>query len=181
MRLNQGFIVLLAVPAFFATATATAIAAAPHQHGVASLSVAVDGSNLSIDLDAPLDGFLGFERAPRSDAEKKAAADLLARLKAADGLFKPDAAAGCKLTAAEVKADALQPGAKPAQGDHADLEAQFSFNCAQPAALRQLDVGLFDAFQRLQRIDVQVAGAKGQAKITLKRPARLVPLVPQAR
>lgn len=154
------------------------VMAAPqaHQHGVASLAVAVDGNRLSIELDAPLDGFLGFERAPRTDAEKKAAAELLARLKSADGLFRPDAAAGCKAGAAEVKAPVLEPGARPAQGDHADLEAQFVFDCAQPAALRQLDVGLFDAFKRLQRIDVQVAGPKGQSKVTLRRPARTVPL-----
>lgn len=172
MRLALRVIVLLALPA----ACSIAIAAAPHQHGVASLAVAVDGGRLSIDLDAPLDGFLGYERAPRTDAEKQAAADLLARLKAPEALFKPDAAAGCKASVAEVKAPVLQPGAKPAPGDHADLEAQFVFDCAQPAALRNLDVGLFDAFKRLQRIDVQVAGAKGQAKVTLKRPARTVPL-----
>ena len=48
---------------------------------------------------------------------------------------------------------------------------------AKPDALRTLDVGLFDAYKRIQRIDVQVAGPKGQAKVTLKRPARKVQLV----
>ena len=151
--------------------------AAPHahEHGVAKLSVAVDGNTLTIDLDAPLDGFLGFERAPRTDAERKAATDLLARLRDAAGLFKPDPAAGCKAGEVKIDAPVLEPGAK-AKGEHAELEAQFSFQCAQPQALRMLDVGLFDAFKRLQRIDVQVAGAKGQAKATLKRPARSVML-----
>jgi hypothetical protein len=93
------------------------VQAAPHahQHGVAKLAVAVDGNTLTIDLDAPLDGFLGFERAPRNDAERKAAADLLARLRDAAGLFKPDAAAGCK--AAEVTIDAPSARARcPGQG-----------------------------------------------------------------
>jgi hypothetical protein len=153
------------------------VQAAPHahQHGVAKLAVAVDGNTLTIDLDAPLDGFLGFERAPRNDAERKAAADLLARLRDAAGLFKPDAAAGCKAAEVTIDAPVLEPGAQ-GKGEHADLEARFSFQCAQPQALRTLDVGLFDAFKRLQRIDVQVAGAKGQAKVTLRRPARAVPL-----
>jgi len=44
-----------------------------HEHGVARLSVAVDGKRRTIELDAPLDGWLGFERAPRTDAERKAA------------------------------------------------------------------------------------------------------------
>lgn len=151
--------------------------AAPHahEHGVARLSVAVDGNTLSIDLDAPLDGFLGFERAPRTDAERKAAAELLLRLRDAASLFKPDAEAGCKAGEVKVDAPVLEPGAK-GKGEHADLEAQFIFQCAQPQALRTLDVGLFDAFKRLQRIDVQVAGAKRQSKLTLRRPARSVPL-----
>lgn len=151
--------------------------AAPHahEHGVAKLSVAVDGHTLSIDLDASLDGLLGFERAPRTGAERKAAADLLARLRDAGALFKPDAAAGCKAGDVKIEAPVLEPGYK-GKGEHADLEAQFSFQCAQPQALRALDVALFDAFKRLQRIDVQVAGAKGQSKATLKRPARTVTL-----
>ena len=39
------------------------------------------------------------------------------------------------------------------------------------------DVELFDAYNRIQRIDVRVAGPKSQSKVTLKRPARNVKLV----
>jgi hypothetical protein len=154
-----------------------ALHAAPHahEHGVARLTVAVDGPVLSIDLDAPLDGFLGFERAPRTEAERRAAAALLTRLRDAASLFVPDAAAACKVEAVELVAPVLEPGAR-VQGGHADLEAQVAFRCAQPQALRTLEVRLFDAFARLQRIDVQVATARGQSKVTLKRPARAVPL-----
>ena len=161
--------------ALFATPPITQAAPHAHEHGVARLAVAVDGNTLTIALDAPLDGFLGFERAPRTDAERKAAADLLVRLRDAGSLFKPDAAAGCKAGDAKIEAPVLEPGYK-GKGEHADLEAQFTFQCAQPQALRALDVALFDAFKRLQRIDVQVAGAKGQSKATLKRPARTVTL-----
>lgn len=168
--------------AIAACATITASAAAPHQHGVARIDVALDGSRLTLTVDAPLDGFLGFERAPRSEAERKSAAELLARLKAPQGLFTPDAAAACTLDSAVVKAPVLESGGGKIRagqgGDHADLEAEYGYTCAQPQALRALDVGLFDAYPRLQRIEVQVAGAKAQSKVTLRRPARLVPLGP---
>ena len=82
-------------------------APAAHEHGVARLSVAVDGRTLSVELDAPLDGLLGFERPPRTDAERKAAADLLQRLRDPAALFRPDAAAGCSAGAVTVSA----PGA----------------------------------------------------------------------
>ncbi|MFO1329002.1 MAG: DUF2796 domain-containing protein [Rubrivivax sp.] len=149
--------------------------AAPHQHGVARLTVAVDGARLTVGLESPLDGLLGFERAPRTDAERQAAATLLARLKAADALIRPDPAAACKLVSSQVTAPALQPGA-PVSGEHADLDAEFAFDCASPAALRSIDVGLFDAFRRLQRIEVDMAGPRGQARHTLTRPARTLTL-----
>jgi len=44
--------------------------------------------------------------------------------------------------------------------------------------LRTLELGLIDAFKRLQRIDVQVVGVPGQRKVTLQRPTRTVKLVP---
>jgi len=146
-----------------------------HVHGAAALTMAVDGGTLSITLEAPLDGFVGFERPPRNDAERKTAAEAMARLKDGAALFRPDAAAGCTLAEASVDAPVLQPGAKAA-GEHADLDASYSFRCSNPQALRNVDVALFDAFQRLTRIEVQVAGAKAQSKSTLRRPARTVTL-----
>jgi hypothetical protein len=100
-------------------------------------------------------------------------------------LFTADAAAQCKLARAEVSAPVLEPGAQPASqpaakagaADHADLEATYELQCAQPGQLRTLELGLFDAYKRIQRIHVQVAGPKGQSKVTLKRPARSITLV----
>lgn len=159
----------------------TAMAAKAHEHGALKLDVAIEGHQLTIEMEAPLDNLLGFERAPRTDAERKAAAELLARLRSTDKaaqLFAPDAAAQCTLNKAEVQAPVLEPGAKPdAKDGHADLDASYEFSCAKPAELRSLGVGLFDAYKRIQRIDVQVAGPKGQSKVTLKRPARTVQLV----
>ncbi len=151
-----------------------------HEHGALKLDVAIAGNKLTIAMEAPMDNLLGFERAPRTDAERKAGADVLTRLRMPDKgtpLFATDAAAQCILAKAEVQAPVLEPGAQPAPKDeHADLEAHYEFTCSRPDALRTLDVGLFDAYQRIQRIDVQVAGPKGQAKATLKRPARKVQL-----
>lgn len=54
--------------------------------------------------------------------------------------------------------------------EHADLEGSWEFRCARPEQLRSIALGLFDAFKRIQRITVQVAGAKGQLKRELQRP-----------
>jgi hypothetical protein len=174
--------------ACMALTAATAHAGKAHEHGMVRLDVSVEGSRLTIGMVAALDNWLGFERAPRTDDERKAAAEVLTRLRnPAQGtpLFTADAAAQCKLARAEVSAPVLEPGAQPATktaakagaADHADLEAIYEFQCAQPVQLRTLELGLFDAYKRIQRIHVQVAGPKGQSKVTLKRPARSITLV----
>ena len=182
--------------ACMALAASAAHAGKAHEHGVVRLDVSVEGSRLTIDMVAALDNWLGFERAPRTDAERKAAAEVLARLRnpqQGTPLFVPDAVAQCQLVKAEVSAPVLEPGAKPAAksatapasppaahksgGEHADLEASYTFQCAQSTPLRTLDLGLFDAYKRIQRIHVQVAGPKGQSKVTLRRPARSITLV----
>jgi hypothetical protein len=162
-----------------------AYAGKAHEHGVAKLDVAIEGNTLTVALESPLDSLLGFERAPRTDAERKAAADMLARLRSGGALFKIDAAAQCTLIKAEVTAPVLEAAgkapvaataAKAAESDHADLSASYEYTCAQPLQLRTLELDLFDAFKRMQRIEVQVAGAQGQSKMTLRRPARTVKL-----
>ncbi|MFY8084528.1 MAG: DUF2796 domain-containing protein [Rubrivivax sp.] len=163
-----------------------------HEHGVVRLDVSIDGPRVTLDMTAALDNWLGFERTPRTDAERKAAADVLARLRSPGqgaALFALNAQAQCQLTQAEVSAPVLEPGPQPARApaappppapkgsaEHADLEASYHFQCAQPAQLRTLDLGLFDAYKRIQRIHVQVVAAKGQSKVTLRRPARSVTL-----
>lgn len=167
-----------AVLAVVATLLATPGArAAPHahEHGVARLDVSLDGSTLTLMLSGPLDGFVGFERAPRTDAERQLASSTLARLRDTAALFKPDAAAACTPAAAQVAAPVLE-GQAVAKGEHADLDAEYRFNCRQPQQLKGVDLALFDSFKRLQRLNVQVATGQGQAAQVLKRPARRVQL-----
>lgn len=147
-----------------------------HEHGVARLDVAVDGTALTIALATPLDGLIGFERAPRSDAEKRAAEKAVATLRAADALFAIDTAAACTLASVTLESAPLKLGtAAPAKDDgHGDLEAEFVFRCRSAPAF--VEAGLFKAFPRLSRIDVQVAASKGQRRLVLKRPAQRIDL-----
>lgn len=155
---------------------ASALAGKPHEHGAARLDVALDGSTLTIALETPLDGLLGFERAPRSEAEKRSAAAAVATLRAADALFTIDPAARCRATGVTLNSAPLQLGsAAPAQDDgHGDLDGEFVFRCE--AAPAWIDAGLFKAFPRMARLDVQVAAPKGQRRLVLDRPAQRIEL-----
>jgi hypothetical protein len=148
-----------------------------HQHGVATMDVVVTGQQLVIELETPLDNVVGFERAPRTAAERERVQRATEQLRASNTLFKPDAAAACKPTGVTLKAPALglqdgagtSPGtAAPAETAHADLEARFEFTCAAPAQLQTLDVGLFATFKGFKRIEVQMArdGKQGKRSLT---------------
>ncbi|MDZ7590084.1 MAG: DUF2796 domain-containing protein [Rubrivivax sp.] len=157
-----------------------ALAAKAHQHGTARLDIAVDAGRVSIVFDTPLDNLLGFERAPRTDAERQQAEAAVAVLRNAGRLFRIDPAAGCTLAKVELASAALKlgdGGGAPAQDGHADLEGRFDFDCKQGGRAAQVEVGLFDAFKGLQRLELQVVTPKGQMKATLVRPASRVALV----
>lgn len=159
---------------------ALAWAAKPHEHGAAKLDITVEPGKITLQLESPLDSLLGFERAPRNDAERKSADDMVRKLKAADMLFKIDAAAQCTPGAVVLNSAALKLGQadpRPADDEHADLDASFEFNCQDGAKAGFVDVTLFDTFKRMKRIEVQVAAPKGQFKRTLSAPARRVALV----
>ncbi len=163
---------------------ASAAAGRAHDHGQARLDIAVEGSRITLQMASPLDNLLGFERAPRTEAERKSAAALVSRLQAADALFKPDPAAQCRLATVELESAALNLAPAPGRAEpeakgveHADLDALISFDCGDATRAAFIDVTLFDAFTRLKRIDVQVATSKGQLKRTLAAPARRVSLV----
>ena len=167
---------LFVLSALLAVVSATSASAQPtkkaHQHGVATLGVAVERSRIVITLDSPLDNLLGFERGSRTDEEKQRAAALVAQMKDGTALFRIDPAAGCKYASAEIDAPVIGIG-KPAAGAaaHADLEADFEFTCSDGSKVGFVETTLFTTFTRLQRVEVQVAGTKGQTKVTLKRPA----------
>lgn len=152
----------------------------PHVHGIAELDIAIEAGKITLQLETPLDSLLGFERAPRGVAETRRAETAVAALKAADALFRFTPTAGCAVASVQLSSAALKlgtPDAADEHAGHADLDATYVFNCTDAAKATEVDVGLFDAFIRMQSLKVEVATAKGQFKRELKRPAKRVALV----
>ena len=152
-----------------------------HEHGAATLDIAVEANQIVVQFQSPLDNLVGFERAPRTDAERQRAGDAVARLKDGERMFQFTPAAGCKLARSSIDSPALglgiaADGAAPPVG-HADLFASWEFNCRDAAQAMQVDVGLF-AFNPLKRVKVQLALPKAQAQRELKRPNNRIVLAP---
>ena len=136
-----------------------------HQHGAAQLEVSLDGGALQIALEGPAENFLGFEHAPRTDAQKKTVARVEQQLNEPAKLFTPMAGADCQAQAPRVEMKLPPPGSKET---HSEIEAEWRWQCAKPAALGHVDVGLFKAFPRLKELRVQIVTAQGQKTAVLK-------------
>ena len=92
---------LLAVVVFSALAGASAFAQverqhAAHVHGVATGNVALDDTDLRLELEIPGINLIGFEHAPRTDEEQAALDEALEFLRAADWL-RADPEGACEL------------------------------------------------------------------------------------
>ena len=166
-RLNHQKKILCVFALAFALA---AIAGPAHVHGEARLEIIVEGSELAIRFASPLDGLLGFERAPRTAAEKQALHTMKTTLESSTRIFSLPPEAGCTAQPAKISSPVF---ADKVTAGHLDLDADYRWHCAQPAALRAIDTRLFAEFPRLKRITVDFVGSAGQ------KSGRLTP--PQAR
>ncbi|MCZ8131977.1 MAG: DUF2796 domain-containing protein [Steroidobacteraceae bacterium] len=168
---------------------------AAHEHGKATLDVALDGGTLTVALATPAINVLGFERPPRTDAEKKAVADATALLRAHARLFAFPVAARCTAGSSSVTAPEWSSGGHAhgkdtkhdhAHGDgkrhahdhahdhehhHADYAARWTFTCAQPAALGFFEAPLVDRLQPGTTVQANVVTGALQTRQDLKTGA----------
>ena len=164
--------------------------AGTHEHGVARLDLAQEGTQIDLHLESPAMNLLGYEHMPSSDADRQALEKTLAQLREADRLFRFNAQAQCRLMNAAIStplAGESGTGAmshdtheEPGQdvdhvGDHeghADIDADYRFECARPDELRRLSLDLFQLFPAMQRLLVQFVTDKrqGGAELTASNP-----------
>ncbi|WP_373974301.1 DUF2796 domain-containing protein [Chitinibacter sp. SCUT-21] len=131
-----------------------------HVHGAAEIDVAIDGKTLLITLESPADNLLGFERAPKTDAEKAKLKTVTEQLNKAELLFAPAATAQCKAAAPVV----TMPSFK--KGEHSDISAEYQFTCASVPS--SVALPLWKNFPKFKNLNANIATAQGQKQIKLK-------------
>ncbi|MGM8936572.1 DUF2796 domain-containing protein [Pseudomonas neustonica] len=166
-----------------------------HEHGVASLNIAIDGTQVSLELDSPAANLVGFEHAASQPEDIAKVAAVQAQLRDASQLFQLPAAAGCSQTSVDLDSPLFADNEHEHEHEdheekheheheeaahdheehhheHADIEASYSFTCAQPEALISLQLPLFKVYPGLQRLNVQAITPAGQmgAELTANNP-----------
>lgn len=180
------------VPALMLCCGAVQAQHGAHEHGVAQMDVVLDGTLLQIELSTPAANVVGFEHRPRNEREQDRLRDAVAALEQGGNLLSLSAPAACVFRDARVLSALLSDEdehehdddhhdhdhghddhAHDHDHDHADMFIAWRFDCATPAALRDMDAqGLFKRFSGMETVRVQAALARGQSAgtLTARRP-----------
>lgn len=160
-----------------------------HVHGLATLSIAVEGDAVGMALAAPGADIVGFEHAPDSKADRAAVKAAQARLSAPLDLFTLPAAAGCTLAAAEVKllkleADGVEEidldhghghghshGHDHDKDGHTEFRADWRLTCTDPAAIDVIGFAFFAAFPNAMEVEVEIVSDAGARSVKVGRDA----------
>ncbi|MFM7397236.1 MAG: DUF2796 domain-containing protein [Gammaproteobacteria bacterium] len=131
-----------------------------HEHGAVTFNVAIDGNLLSVEFEAPAINVLGFEKSPRTDAERQAVAAADAWLSAGRDIAGVPRAAGCRLQSVTYEAPTLGSG-------HADYRPRYAFRCDNPVALEWVELWALRRLKNVESAEVNVISATVQRQETL--------------
>jgi hypothetical protein len=159
-----------------------------HEHGRGTLNIAVEGDKMTMELEVPGMDIVGFEHAATSRRDMESVERAKAQLMTPLSLFKLPAAAGCRVTAADVKVEVgehdrhakeASPGSSEsskgpdkaeAEGEgHSEFHAEYACECASVNTITAIEFGYFRVFAGAEKLDINVITPKGQSKFEATR------------
>jgi hypothetical protein len=156
-----------------------------HEHGKVTLNVAIDGSTLLVELDAPAINVVGFEHAPRTKSEHAAAQQATHFIETGHGLLGFPPAAECLFLHTEFtephwgapEAESAEAtGVHNGSEEHADYEARFTYQCGHPAALAWLEPWLLAKLLNITEARINLVTPAGQRSESVTAPRARVRL-----
>jgi len=151
-----------------------------HEHGSATLDIALQGTTLDIALHSPAINVIGFEHEPRSSEEKAALAQANRVFGSPQALFLMPVSAACASTGVtltpityEHDGDDDKPGAP-----HADYDVRYRFHCAHSNQLGWIEVRLFELMKGMRKITASVVTETLQTQFELTSDNTRVTLRP---
>jgi len=147
-----------------------------HVHGIASLDIAIEGNELSLELDSPAFNLVGFEYEAKTDEEKAAVNKMRTLLDTPLVLFGIPQESKCVLTTHEVEIPVAGHDHPHDDDDddhdheHSDVEAAYKFQCTDLAKIKNINLNNFFAnFPATEKINVQLVSPNGQASIVVTK------------
>src|SRR6266404_986523 len=139
-----------------------------HEHGSATVDIALADATLDITLHSPAVNVIGFEHAPRSADEQSAVAQANRAFTSPRELFSIPAGAACTSTSVALMPIAHEDGrgGKP-NAAHTDFEVSYRFHCAHSEQLSWIDIRFFEHLKGMRKIVANVVAPALQAQSLL--------------
>ncbi|MEM9738608.1 MAG: DUF2796 domain-containing protein [Pseudomonadota bacterium] len=141
---------------------------APHVHGKAEGAMILEGSTLTLSLDSALASFGLKETAPANDEEQAVRDAVFDALNRAETVVRLTPEAGCVLMESRQSVRNV--------GDVGNAVLDYTFECADPAALTDATFMIFEVHETLETIDLAVLIGPTQDAATLSASSPNVPL-----
>lgn len=178
-----------------------------HAHGHGTLDIVVEGDQAVFELRIPAVNVVGFEHAPRDDAEHETVRRALEPLRDAGSLFVLSTDADCAVEEAAADIVSLSDDDHHDEGDHeadehaahedeheahddegtesaageeehSELHATYRFRCGAPEQLNQVDVRVFEHLHDVEEISARVVTPTAQSATDLDAGSTTVALAP---
>ena len=170
--------------------TSVSRSAESHTHGDAELAIVLEDGAVTIEFDSPLYNVLGFEHAPKTDAQNATLDRAKTVLGDGDALFTFNPEAECqaindiqdisffhtdKHDDHEGHDDEHDDEHEDDHDDHDDHDEvthrdvllTYNYTCQNPDSLSEISVNLFELFTGLSEVDVTYLGPSVQKQVRL--------------
>ncbi|MDE0224576.1 MAG: DUF2796 domain-containing protein [Gammaproteobacteria bacterium] len=166
--------------------TAAEITPEAHEHGMAEIELAVEGSDVQVNFASPVYNLVGFEHAPRDEEDREAVAVALALLGDPANLVLLHADAACTAVDIDVHWEAAFTEEDEGHHDeedggehgeqHADATVAVRYTCDHPDRLDSLDITAFESFERMSEVELRAVGPGGAVAESPERDSPRVDL-----
>lgn len=153
----------LLIPLLLAVAAPLHAQAKAHTHGLAELDIVIEGRSGTLEFRAPAEDIIGFEREPRTPAERWQRDLALLRLQTRmRDMVRFDPSLGCTIKATKVHAgdddhghdhDAADDGKG---GGHAEIHGEFALACERSPAGKDIRFAFSTVFPTIRTVQVQL-------------------------
>lgn len=161
-----GWLLLLSALSNATVAASEHPAHEPHVHGIAALNIVLENHDVHLALESPAVNLLGFEHAPVT-AEQKTAFHATRQILTGPTRLFALPGAGCQLVDSDIRMPEIHSHTDGDDGhdhheEHADIHANYHFQCLRIAELNEIRIDLFAIFPGIQQIKAQWVTGRSQ-------------------
>ena len=158
-----------------------------HEHGSASLNIAIDSSTIAMRFESPAVNIVGFEYTTKDAQQQLLIQQAKNNLSNFDAIFQLAGAVSCqtvqlsanwvtKHEESHEEHEEHEEHDKAPSAEHAEFIAEYQLECTQLNNLTAINVNLFEFFPAISDLDVQVIYSGGQIKQELNVSNTLIKL-----